>query len=163
MIHQPAAKSQWRMADGEVGRRPPFGWGNARRPGSVTLEALLVLPVLLLVLLGSVEFGLLLSCRHQLWGACREAGRLAALGHGRDRIHAAICQYLGESRANQAEIEVEDGSGKACREPGEIPPGEPVRLRLRLPAPCAAPDLLRFVGFSLQGQMLEVETVWRRE
>jgi len=129
----------------------------------VTLEALFVLPVLLLVLLGSVEFGLLLSCRHQLWGACREAGRLAALGHGRDRIHAVVCQYLGESRASQAEIEVEDGSGKACREPGEIPPGETVRLRLRLAAPCAAPDLLRFVGFSLQGQMLEVETVWRRE
>jgi hypothetical protein len=136
--------------------------GRSRR-GSLTVEALLVLPVLLLVALGSVEFGLLLSCRHQLWGACREAGRLAALGHPRSRIHAAVCQYLGETRASHTELCLEDDQGHAVSEPGEIPAGTTVRVRLRIPATCAAPDLLRFAGFSLQGMMLEVHTVWRRE
>jgi len=136
--------------------------GRSRR-GSLTVEALLVLPVLLLVALGSVEFGLLLSCRQQLWGACREAGRLAALGHPRSRIHAAVCQYLGETRANHAELCLEDDQGNAIAEPGEVPAGSAVRVRLRLPARCAAPDLLRFVGFSLDGMMLEAHTVWRRE
>jgi hypothetical protein len=135
----------------------------AARPGSLSVEALLVLPVLLVVVLGGVELGLLLGARHQLWGACREVGRLAALGHDRSCLEATLQRYLGEAKATHAELVITDEHGEPVHQPSEIPAGQPVVVLVRLPATCAAPDLLRLVGFCLKGQQLEVQTVWRRE
>lgn len=136
--------------------------GTSRR-ASVTIEALLVLPVLLIVAAGGVELGMLLSTRHQLWGACREIGRLAACGHDRARLEAVLTHYLGDARSAHAELVLVDKTGRTVAQPSEIPAGETITVMLRLPASCAAPDLLRLVGFSLHGQVIEAQTVWRRE
>ncbi|MDW8222380.1 MAG: pilus assembly protein [Gemmatales bacterium] len=141
--------------------RLPSSWPI--RPGSTTLEALLVFPVLLIVVLGGVELGFLLQARHQLWGACREVGRRAALGHEPAQLQTTLEQYLGPGKSVDAELCLLDEQGRAVVRPAEIPPGASVTVLLRLPATSAAPDLLRWVGFSLQGQILEVQTVWRRE
>ncbi|MCS7168488.1 MAG: TadE/TadG family type IV pilus assembly protein [Gemmatales bacterium] len=133
------------------------------RFGSATLETLLVFPVLLIVVLGGLELGLLIHARHQLWGACREVGRRAALGQEPAQLRATLEQYLGPGKSVDAELSLLDEQGRAVVRPAEIPPGAPVTVVLRLPATSAAPDLLRWVGFSLQGQILEVHTVWRRE
>nr|BAL54047.1 hypothetical protein HGMM_F12C05C30 [uncultured Planctomycetota bacterium] len=137
--------------------------GAVPRSASLSVEALLVLPVLLVVILGGIELGLLLSARHQLFGACREVGRLAALGHDRPQLASILVQYLGESKSANAELIIADEHGQTVHSPREIPAGRPVMVIVRLPATCAAPDLLRLVGFSLRNQILEVQTVWRRE
>lgn len=142
--------------------KPPSRSGLGR-PASVTLEALLVLPVLLVVVLGGVELGLLVSTRHQLWGACREVGRLAACGHERVRLEGVLAQYLGEASSSKAELILADENGQTVFQPSDIPSGQIISVTLRLPATSAAPDLLRVFGLSLRDQIMEARTVWRRE
>src|SRR5947209_18640608 len=70
--------------------------GNTRRrSGSLTVELLLVLPILLTVLLGAFEFSMLAQVRQQLLLASREGARVAALGGTADDVQLATQRNLG--------------------------------------------------------------------
>jgi len=61
--------------------RPPSSGRRTRDRGSVAVEFALVLPVLLLIVFGIIDFGRALNAQIVLTGAAREGVRLAALGY----------------------------------------------------------------------------------
>ena len=62
-------------------RRPADG--HARDRGSVAVEFALLLPLLLLLVFGIIDFGRALNAQITLTQAAREGARLAALGTSR--------------------------------------------------------------------------------
>src|SRR5579872_2474051 len=65
------------------------------RRGALALELLFALPVLLAVILATVEFSQLLVARQQLLVASREGARVAAQGGSPDDVQQAVAQFLG--------------------------------------------------------------------
>ena len=55
------------------------------------------------------------------------------------------------------------GSGQGNNSGNPIPHGEPVLVRLDIPAAAAVPDLLAIIGFSLKNQTLVGQTIMRKE
>lgn len=129
------------------------------RRGGLTLELLLVLPVLLTVLLGTVEFSLWLAAQQQVVLASREGARAAATGAAVDEVEAVVRRVLGDARFASAELAVQitDPAGQP------IPPGDPVAVAVRLPARTVVPDLLVFIGLSIRNESLVARTVLRKE
>jgi hypothetical protein len=123
------------------------------------VELLLVLPLLVALLVGMVEFSMLLVARQHLLTASREGARVAALGGDQDEVAHAVYRYLGEGRLADAEVVavLDDEAGRP------IPSGEAVEVRVRLPANHAVPDLLRFVGISIAKDEIVARTVMRKE
>jgi Flp pilus assembly protein TadG len=131
------------------------GWRRA----TVAVELLLALPVLLAVLLGVVEFSLLLVARQELVTASREGARVAAQGGAQTDVIQAVQQFLGAGNLSSATITavLTDGMGQP------LASGQPVSVTVSLPATKAAPDLLKFIGFSIGGETLTAQTIMRKE
>src|SRR3954452_603182 len=110
---------------------------RTRRRGQVALELLLVLPVLLAVLLGTVEFSLWLTAQQQVNMAAREGARVAATGGTPDEINQAVRRALG-ARFDRATVvaDLKDGNGDP------VAAGQPVTVTVGLPATAAVPDVL---------------------
>ena len=70
--------------------RPPARGRTARDRGSVAVEFALVLPVLLLILFGVIDFGRALNAQIELTGAARDGARLAALGYSNAAVQARV-------------------------------------------------------------------------
>lgn len=70
--------------------RPPSRGRTARDRGSVAVEFALVVPVLLLIVFGLIDFGRALNAQISLTGAAREGARLAALGYPDAAIQARV-------------------------------------------------------------------------
>jgi Flp pilus assembly protein TadG len=62
----------------------------ARDRGSVAVEFALVVPVLLLIVFGLIDFGRALNAQISLTGAANEGARLAALGYTDAAIQARV-------------------------------------------------------------------------
>lgn len=68
------------------------GW---KRRAAVAVEMAVVLPLLLTILFGVIEFGWVYTVRQSLTNAAREGARTAALPESTEtEIHARIAQYL---------------------------------------------------------------------
>ena len=130
-----------------------------RRSAVAALELLLVLPLLMTVLLGTVLFSLWLSAQQQVNLAAREGARVAATGGGIDDINAVVRLALGDARYQRATVQAQlDGP-----DGGPAAPGDPVAVIVSLPATAAVPDLLAFIGLSIRDQVLVGRTVMRKE
>jgi len=134
-------------------------WQRKAHRGSLTLELLFVLPILLIVLLATVEFSILGLSRQQLVAASREGARVAALGGSELDIDNAVQLYLGNGQLANAAIQVviTDPSGNP------LPSGAPVTVTVAVPATQAAPDVLSFTGISLVNETIIAQTVMRKE
>jgi len=71
-------------------KRPPTRSRKAPERGSVVVEFALVVPVLLLIVFGIIDFGRALNAQIALTGAAREGVRLAALGYPDAAIQARV-------------------------------------------------------------------------
>ncbi len=129
------------------------------RRGVLALEMLLFLPVLLGVLLATVEFSMLLVAEQQVLIASREGARVAAQGGDTTDIQNAVQVFLGNGRLGQATVTaiLTDQSGQP------IPSGGAVAVSVSLPATQAVPDLLVLLGYSISGDTLVGTTVLRKE
>jgi Flp pilus assembly protein TadG len=129
------------------------------RRGHVAIELLIVLPILLTVLLGTIEFSLLLTAQQQVSLAAREATRVAATGGSVADIEQAVRLTLGDARYAQASVTamLTDSNGDP------VASGEPIAVRVQMPAGAAVPDLLVFAGLSIRNQVLVGQTVMRKE
>ncbi len=93
------------------------GPGDQAQRGAVAVEFALLLPVLLLILVGTIQFGILFSQYQVMEGAAREGARCAAVqGAGstcvvQDRVDAALPG--GYTRSAPVSVVVE-GGGTAC-------------------------------------------------
>jgi Flp pilus assembly protein TadG len=70
--------------------RPPARGRTARDRGSAAVEFALVLPILLLILFGIIDFGRALNAQIELTGAARDGARLAALGYPEAAVQARV-------------------------------------------------------------------------
>lgn len=129
------------------------------RRGSMSVELLFVLPILLAVLLGTVEFALWLSAQQQVVLASREGGRVAATGGSLDQVNEAVHLTLGDARFANATVQatLTDEFG------APIAPGQPVTVLVQLPAATVVPDLLVFIGITIRDQSLIAQTVMLKE
>jgi hypothetical protein len=133
--------------------------GPARRRGSLTIELLLLLPILFAVLLAVVEFSQLIEADQRLSAASAQGARVAAQGGDAEEVAHAVRQVLGKGRLSQAKIlaRLTDRDGRP------IPSGETVEVVVVIPAKKAVPDLLAFFGFSLGKRELVGQTAMRKE
>lgn len=132
-----------------AGRRQPV-----RRGGLLTMEMILVLPILFTVLMAVFEFSILFFARSSVVQACRAAARRASLGVAdQAEIEDVVRRVLSPNlQYNHTVYYI----------PAERA-GEITTVGLTVPMSTAAPDLLWPVGFSLQGRFLAEETSVVRE
>jgi len=118
------------------------------------MELVLVLPIILMLLLGLLEFSLLFFARGDVVDASRLAARHATLAGATEQdIQDAALSALPPKLRRSAEVVVDPG----------VHSGDPVYVAVRVPMSAAAPDLLWPAGFSLQGNHLLAETRMTKE
>lgn len=129
------------------------------RRGSLTVELLLVFPLLLVVLLGTVEFALWLTAEQRVTLASREGARTAARGGTLDDVQQTVHLVLGDTTFQSAEVQaiLTDDRGQP-----QVP-GGPVTVVVALPFRVLVPDLLAFTGVSFGGSLLVSQTVMLKE
>jgi hypothetical protein len=128
-----------------------------RRRGVMAVEVLLVLPLLLIVLLGTAEFALLLIARAELVSASREGARVASHGGGdRDEIKKevqhTVRRVLGDGRLGclaRAEVSWHDHDPKHPRDGRDR-----VEVVVHAPAGGVVPNFLGWAGFSIASREL---------
>ena len=120
-----------------------------RRRGSLTMELILVLPILGVLLLGLFEYSLLFFARGEVVDASRAGARMASLpGASVEDVETQVLNSLSPRLRQTAEIGVEAGSYT----------GDPVAVAVKVPMSSAAPDMLWPIGFGLSGKHLLSET-----
>lgn len=122
----------------------------------MAIELLFVLPILLALILASIEFSMLLSARQQITSATREAARVAALGGGEKDVQRILDRFLGPN-----DVTFRMTTARANGDPLE--PGDPVEVKVTAPTTRFVPELMCFVGFSLKGTHLVSTAVMLRE
>jgi Flp pilus assembly protein TadG len=109
-------KTHWR------GGRP--GGRSTRRPGQALVEFALIAPLLLLIILGMVEFARAWSAHHVIADAAREGARLSAIFDASidaTAVHDSVVAKLNRAGLNgpSANITVDD-SGEEEGQPSEV-------------------------------------------
>jgi Flp pilus assembly protein TadG len=132
-----------------------------RRPrrGSLTVELILVLPILIVVLTAMVQFSVVLAARQQLLAASREGARVGARGGNEMEVTATVKQALGSSSLADAAI--------GCRVLAENPQNpihgrECVQVTIQVPTQRVVPGFLSWMS-RLEEDNLTVCTVMHRE
>src|SRR5262245_9857509 len=103
-------------------------WFDPRRArvgrGALALELLLLLPLLVALIAGMVEFSRILSAKTQLGAAATAGARVAALGGDGAAAEQAARNVLGSGSLSQADVTViwTDANGNP------LPPGAQVEV-----------------------------------
>jgi len=125
-----------------------------RRLGAVlSMELILVLPIVLGLVFSIIEFGMLWSASQRVKDASAAGCRTASFrGADETAVRRAVERTLGRpSLITNYSIDIrQDVSNE-------------VSVSVAVPMRSAAPDLLRFVGFALDGRLLSSQTVMRKE
>lgn len=130
-----------------------------QRKGIISLELLMVLPILLIIILAMVEFSMIFVARQQLTAASREGARVASIGGSAIEIENAVKVFLGTGTLSQATVTsvITDTKGNP------LPSGEPVQVVVSLPTSLAVPNLLAPFGFSIANDIIHARTIMRKE
>jgi Flp pilus assembly protein TadG len=129
--------------------------GRSSRRGTTIVEAAFVLPLLLLVLLGAIEYGWLFFNIQQITNAARQGARFAILPDvSPAQAQAVITELLQKVRLDRCSPTVEVGPDPE----GIVVPGYPTRaaVRVRITVPTAN---LRIVDLNAFAPGLEPETI----
>lgn len=130
------------------------------RRGVLSLELILVLPILLIVILATVEFGMLLASGQAVNAAAGVGAREATLpGATPAKVQAAVQRAVASWRFARRLDAVQISPAH----PQDARTGDPVKVTVSVDSAAAAPNLLRFVGVSLAGQKLSASYVLRKE
>jgi hypothetical protein len=124
------------------------------RSGVLSLEVVLVLPILLVLLCGLFEISMLMFSRSELVEASRAGARLGTLsGVTYEEVQWEATRAAGRRLGPVVEVDAQLGQVS----------GDEVIVTVRAPMSAAAPDLLWPVGFGLQGRELIAQTRMRKE
>ena len=139
-------------------KRVPTPLSGMRR-GVVMIELLVALPVLLAILLGTIEFSMILVARQQLQLASREGARVASIGGNETEVQTAVQNFLGKGALAGAQVQsiLTDAGGQP------IPSGGSVQVVVTIPTTQAVPNLLGGFGVSVAGDTLIAGTAMRKE
>ncbi len=130
--------------------------GSAATAGTATVELALVAPLLLVLFMGIVEFGLLFQDFILLRNAAREGARSGAVGADTATIGAKVAQVAAELQQDSLTITQEFGTyageswnwqslGDQATEQGlvnDAPSGSCIRISITYPHPLVAASLL---------------------
>jgi hypothetical protein len=133
---------------------------KTRRRGALTIELVMVLPVVLLVLLAIVEISLLLVAGQAVSAAAGVGAREATMpGATRATVEQAVAHSLQPWKFGPRIDEVRIDPPFVSL----VAPGKPVTVTVSVDAAAAAPDLLKYIGISLSGHKLSTTYVARKE
>jgi Flp pilus assembly protein TadG len=119
-----------------------------------SVELMMVLPLVLLVLLGTIEFACLLMAQQSLAHATYLGARRASVCEASSEdIERTVRGALGPSMGRKVRVSARVGQDV----------GEAVVVHARVPMQSAAPDFLGWIGVSLQGRELQAAAVLRKE
>ena len=124
------------------------------RRGSLTMELLLVLPILMFLLLGMFEFSLLFLAQGEVETAAHSGARLATL-HGVHELDVVAEVERKLSPRLQRDLQVEVWLPEHA--------GEEVVVTVKVASSNAAPDLLWPIGYSLRGKVLTGQSRMNKE
>src|SRR5262245_19871310 len=79
---------------------------NRPRRGTIAAELVLLLPLLVGFLLGTIEFSVAFFSRQQLLLAAREGARVAARGGSDDEVRATVKRSLGGGAISEADVSI---------------------------------------------------------
>lgn len=136
------------------------------RRGMLTAELLLALPILMVLLLATIEFVMLLMADQALSAAASIGAREAALPSATTaRVQTVVDEVLDSWRFFDELKPIEIQVNGAPATPQMAATGDIISLKLRAPSAAAAPDLLRFFGskFSIAEKELCHKGVARKE
>jgi Flp pilus assembly protein TadG len=77
-----------------------------KREGSAAVECAIVLPLMLLLALGTFEIGRMINVRQTLVSAAREAGRQAAAGRPDDELPQVVFDVLSRTDVPTGSVQV---------------------------------------------------------
>lgn len=141
-------------SDGALYRSAVSARHRDRRSGLAAMELALVLPILLLLILGLLEFSLLFYARGSIVEASRAGARAATrMGIDFSQIQNEVGLVLSPTLCNGLQVGVEGGESS----------GDAVTVAVRVPMNSACPDLLWPIGYSLQGRYLYAEATMIKE
>lgn len=128
--------------------------GVRRRGMIMSMELVLVLPIMLTLILGLCEFGLIMQARGQVVEATRVAGRVAATSTSTVAdVELAARRALGNKLGHAADVSVAVGEY----------PGDDVQVGVSVPMGVACPDFLFWVGLSHRGKRLTAVSEFVKE
>jgi Flp pilus assembly protein TadG len=120
--------------------------------GTALVEFAIVLPLFILILIGTVEFGIVLHDYLILQNASREGARSAAVGITEPAIEQRVRDFAFQLNNPNLTIEVTNAQGVR---------GSTVTVRATYPVPLITPLMKRLVGSS--NFNLRAETLMRLE
>jgi len=132
---------------------------GVRKGAIMAMELLLILPLMMAIFFGTVEYGLLLAAEARLFNASREGARVAAAGGDSDDVEAAVKAALIAREAELVDIQ----SLLTDDNDDPLKPGDQVAVMVSAPATTLVPDFLRFIGISISNRCLIGQTVMRKE
>ena len=127
---------------------------NLNRRGTLTLELVMVLPILMILLMALVEFTLLFGAREQVVDAARAGARIASL-HGvtENDVVQEVKSSLPISYGETAMIVSEMGNYS----------GDDVIITVAMPMNVASPNLLWPIGYNISEQQIVAQARSRKE
>ena len=107
---------------------------SGRRRGNAVMEAALVLPILLALSFGTVEFGHFFYCKHTLQGAARDGARVAILPSSTNTgVTTAVGNTMtaaGFTSAQYAVTITNPTTNAAITNVGTVATGTPIQVRV---------------------------------
>jgi Flp pilus assembly protein TadG len=103
----------------------------SRRPGNAIIEAALVLPVLLALAFGTIEFGHFFFCKHTFQGAARDGARVAILSSSTNTsVTTAVANTMTAAgfTAGQYTVAITNTSNVAIADIRTITTGNPIKV-----------------------------------
>jgi Flp pilus assembly protein TadG len=121
---------------------------SGRRGAILSMELVLILPIILVLIFSIVEFSMLMSAQTRVANAAQNGARLMSLCTYSDQeVQETVRSQLGPELAADSEIVIQPA----------IHAGEIGRVTIRVPMSKASPDLLWMTGFSLQNRFINAD------
>ncbi|MGH7213941.1 MAG: TadE/TadG family type IV pilus assembly protein [Tepidisphaeraceae bacterium] len=147
---------------------------NARRRGGAVLEVSLVLPILLMLTFGGIEWGYYLFVKNSLLGAAREGARTAIIaGTGNTTINTSINTAMDSATMSHIKthasyvrtIQVLDSSGnQVSTDASTAATGAPIKVTVQCQWSATNISLLpTMLGGVPSTKMITASAVMRRE
>src|SRR5262249_12926494 len=134
------------------------GRHGRQRRGSVAAEVVLLFPILVGFLLGTIEFSIAFYSRQQLLTATREGARVAARGATVAEVQATVKRVLGNGPLGDATVEVT----QTTEDPANPTGRDRVQVCTRVDTTHVVPNLLPWI-VNLEGEKLAVCVVMNVE
>ncbi len=113
-----------------------------RRRGASVLEAAIVLPVLLMLVFGGIEWCLYVYAGHAVHGAAREGARAGILpGNGQAEVDAVVAAAMNRAGFDTGQYTLRTYVGATQASPATANPGDFVKVTVELEGSAVGVDL----------------------